>query len=45
MKNGTGGEMTGDGTGMADKGKYRTAILLAVFAIGLFLFTLFNGLE
>jgi hypothetical protein len=39
--------MTGDGTGMADKGKgkYRTAILLAVFAIGLFLFTIYNGLK
>ncbi len=39
--------MTGDGTGMADKGKgkYRTAILLAAFAIGLFLFTIYNGLK
>ena len=39
--------MTGDGMGMADKGngKYRTAILLAVFAIGLFLFTIYNGLK
>jgi len=39
--------MTGAGTGMADKGKgkYRTAILLAVIAIGLFLFTIFNGLK
>lgn len=26
-------------------GKYRTAILLAVFAIGLFLFTLYSGLK
>ncbi len=25
--------------------KYRTAILLAAFAIGLFLFTLYSGLE
>jgi hypothetical protein len=34
-------------TGMVDKGKgkYRTAILLAVFAIGLFLFTIYNGLK
>ena len=39
--------MTGGGTGMADKGKgkYLTAILLAVFAIGLFLFTIYNGLK
>ena len=39
--------MTEDGTGMADKGKgkYRTAILLAAFAIGLFLFTIYNGLK
>jgi hypothetical protein len=27
------------------KGKYRTAILLAVFALGLFLFTLYSGLK
>jgi len=27
------------------KGKYRTAILLAAFAIGLFLFTLYSGLK
>ena len=25
--------------------KYRTAIILAVFAIGLFLFTIYNGLK
>lgn len=33
---------------MADKqngGKVRTAIILAVFAIGLFLFTLYSGLK
>ena len=27
------------------KGKYRTAIILAAFAIGLFLFTLYSGLK
>lgn len=27
------------------KGKYRTAILLAAFALGLFLFTLYSGLK
>lgn len=27
------------------KGKYRTAILLALFALGLFLFTLYSGLK
>lgn len=27
------------------KSKYRTAILLAVFAVGLFLFTLYSGLK
>ena len=26
-------------------GKYRTAILLAVWALGLFLFTLYSGLK
>jgi hypothetical protein len=33
--------------GVADKrnGKYRTAILLALFAVGLFLFTLYSGLK
>lgn len=32
---------------MADKrnSKYRTAVLLAVFALGLFLFTLYSGLK
>jgi hypothetical protein len=32
---------------MADpgRGKYRTAILLALFALGLFLFTLYSGLK
>ena len=28
-----------------NKGKYRTATLLAAFAIGLFLFTLYSGLK
>lgn len=28
-----------------NKGKYRTAILLAAFALGLFLFTLYSGLK
>jgi len=34
-------------TGMADKrnSKYRTAAILAAFAVGLFLFTLYYGLE
>lgn len=34
-------------TDMAHKrsGKYRTAALLAAFAIGLFLFTLYSGLK
>lgn len=33
--------------GMADKrnSKIRTAVLLAVFALGLFLFTLYSGLK
>lgn len=32
---------------MRDKrnGKYRTAILLAVWALGLFIFTLYSGLK
>jgi hypothetical protein len=32
---------------VADKrnGKYRTAIILAAFALGLFLFTLYSGLK
>jgi hypothetical protein len=32
---------------MADKrnGKYRTAVILAVLALGLFLFTLYTGLN
>ena len=32
---------------MADKhnGKYRTAVILAVLALGLFLFTLYSGLN
>jgi hypothetical protein len=39
--------MTGNGAGMTDKrnGKYLTAILLAVFALGLFVFTIYNGLK
>jgi hypothetical protein len=28
-----------------NNGKYRTAILLAIFALGLFLFTLYTGLK
>jgi hypothetical protein len=34
-------------TGLTGKrgGKYRTALLLALFAIGLFLFTLYSGLK
>lgn len=34
-----------DGTETGGKGKYRTAIVLAVVAIGLFLFTIYNGLK
>ncbi len=32
---------------MTDKrnGKYRTAVVLALFALGLFLFTLYTGLK
>jgi len=39
--------VTDDETKMTDKrtGKYRTAILLALFALGLFLFTLYSGLK
>lgn len=40
--------MSTDLTGMADhqrKGKFRTALLLAAFALGLFLFTLYTGLK
>ena len=39
--------MTGGPTNMADKqnGKYLTAGILAAIAIGLFLFTLYNGLK
>ena len=37
--------MTEDGTGMTGKGKYRTAIILAAVAIGLFLFTIYSGLK
>jgi hypothetical protein len=36
------------GTSVADpgrSGKYRTAILLALLALGLFLFTLYSGLK
>jgi hypothetical protein len=33
-------EMTG-----RSNGKYRTAIILAAFALGLFLFTLYSGLK
>ena len=39
--------MSGGSAEMADKrsSKYRTAILLAVFALGLFLFTVYSGLK
>lgn len=39
--------MSGDGAGMSDKrsSNYRTAAILALFALGLFLFTLYNGLK
>lgn len=39
--------MTKDETEVTDKrpGKYRTAIILAALAIGLFLFTLYSGLK
>jgi hypothetical protein len=39
--------MTEDGTAMTGKGKgkYRTAIILAVVALGLFLFTIYSGLK
>ena len=39
--------MSDDSTAMADKrnGKYMTATILAAIAIGLFLFTLYNGLR
>ncbi len=39
--------MSVDSAGMADKrnGIYRTAAVLAVFALGLFLFTLYTGLK
>jgi len=39
--------MSGASTMSAEKrnGKYRTAILLAVWALGLFLFTLYSGLK
>jgi hypothetical protein len=39
--------MSGAAAGTADKrsGKVRTAVLLALFALGLFLFTLYNGLR
>jgi len=36
-----------DGADVADKrtGKYRTALILGMIALGLFLFTLYNGLK
>ena len=34
-----------NGTSATDRRKVRTAILLALFALGLFLFTLYNGLK
>ena len=39
--------MSGGSGVMANKynGKYRTAILLAVWAVGLFIFTLWSGLN
>ena len=39
--------MSVDSAGMADKRNaiYRTAAVLAVFALGLFLFTLYTGLK
>jgi len=39
--------MSSELAGMTDKrsGKYRTAIMLGVFALGLFLFTLYSGLK
>ena len=39
--------MSNDPAGVADRrnGKYRTAVSLAVFALGLFLFTLYSGLK
>ncbi len=39
--------MSGNSPAMDDKrsGKYRTAILLAILALGLFLFTLYSGLK
>lgn len=39
--------MSGELAGVTDKrkGKYRTAVILAVFALGLFLFTLYSGLR
>jgi hypothetical protein len=39
--------MSGGLAGMTDKrnGKYRTAAILAAIALGLFLFTLYNGLK
>lgn len=46
LRNCTGGEVRASAN-MVDKrnNKYRTAILLALFALGLFLFTLYNGLK
>ena len=39
--------MSGEQANMSDdrKGKYRTAFILAAIALGLFLFTLYNGLN
>jgi hypothetical protein len=39
--------MSEDRVDVANKrnGKYRTAIILAAFALGLFLFTLYSGLK
>jgi hypothetical protein len=47
LRNCAGGEMSGELAHMADKqnGKYLTAGILAVIALSLFLFTLYNGLN
>jgi hypothetical protein len=39
--------MSGTAVGMNDKrnGKYRTAVILAAIALGLFLFTVYSGLK
>ena len=39
--------MSGVAAGMTDKrnSKYRTAVILAIFALGVFLFTVYRGLK